>query len=164
MPRTKKAPTSPKPGSTATKGPNGTPKSSTPSVAPSLEERVAALERAVMTLAVHLPAALFDATADADRQTRRLLEDLESRFNVAGTLARLRLPEEAFDDAFEEWEALPKAAGAAWEHASRKLADRLVQMGLIGAAEERVPVPLVTIDADAVHRTRGLMPKGEASR
>ena len=37
MPRTKKTPSSLKPGSTATKGPNGTPKSSTPSVAPSLK-------------------------------------------------------------------------------------------------------------------------------
>lgn len=37
MPRTKRAPASPKPGSTATKGPNGTPKSSGPRVAPSLK-------------------------------------------------------------------------------------------------------------------------------
>ena len=40
MPRTKKAPTSPKPGSTATSRPEETPKGSGPSVAPAPVERV----------------------------------------------------------------------------------------------------------------------------
>ena len=44
MPRTKRAPASLKPASTATKGPSGSPKGSGPSVPPSLEERVSRLE------------------------------------------------------------------------------------------------------------------------
>lgn len=42
MPRTKKTPSSQSLAARATKGPNRTPKGSGPSVAPSLEERVAA--------------------------------------------------------------------------------------------------------------------------
>ena len=34
----------------------------------------------------------------------------------------------------------------------------------VAPIDERVAVPLVTIDADAIYRTRGLMPKGEAGR
>lgn len=113
-----------------------------------LEERVAALERAVMTLAVHLPAALFDVQGHADAKTKRILADLEDLFNVAGTLTRLRLPEEAYDVAFEEWESLPHAPKDRWNEANRRLGDRLVALGLVGE-EERIPVPVVTIDADA---------------
>jgi hypothetical protein len=95
-----------------------------------LEARLAGLERAVMTLAVHLPAALFDAQEHVNAQTKRLLGELESLFTVAGTLARLRLPEEAYDDAFEEWEALPRTTKAREKETRRRLGDRLIELGI----------------------------------
>lgn len=128
-PATKRAPASQSLAAHATKGPNGTPKGSGPSV-PSIEERVASLERAVMTLAVHLPAALFDVQGHADAKTKRILADREDLFNVAGTLTRLRLPEEAYDVAFEEWESLPRAPRARWAEGNRRLGDRLIALGI----------------------------------
>ena len=129
-----------------------------------LEERVAALERAVMTLAVHLPAALWEAQDVADAKTKSVLSELERLFSVAGTLARLRLPEEAYDDAFEEWESLPSETEARWTEANRRLGERYISLGLMGPDEVCIAVPVVTIDADAVHRTRGLRPTSEAGR
>ncbi len=95
-----------------------------------LEERVAAIERALMTLAVHLPAALFDVAEHADGTTKRHLGQLEDLLHVAGTLARLRVPEEAYDDAFEEWEALPRAPKDRKAEANRRLGDRLIALGI----------------------------------
>lgn len=157
--RTKKSPTSSSGKSTDVRPQVATPKGTAASVAPSLEERVAALERAVMTLAVHLPAALWEAQDVADAKTKSVLSELERLFSVAGTLARLQLPEEAYDDAFEEWERLPSETEARWTEANRRLGERYVSLGLMDAEEVRIAVPVVTIDADAVHRTRGLMPK-----
>lgn len=129
-----------------------------------LEARVAALERALSVVLVHLPAAFLDAQDVADLKTRKVLEDLEQRLAAGAALARVLLPEEAHDEAFDAWEALPKAAPLLWRAANEKLGERFVELGIVGADELRVTVPVVTIDADAVHRTRGLMPKGGAGR
>ena len=87
-----------------------------------LEARVTALEKALMTVLVHLPAAFFDAQAAADAKTKRVLSDLENRLAAGATLARVLLPEEAYDAAFEEtydaafeeWEGLPRAPKERW--------------------------------------------------
>lgn len=135
MPRTKKTPTSQSLAAQATKGPMETPKGSGPSVAPSLEERVASLEKALSVVLVHLPAAFFDAQAAADAKTRKVLGDLENRLAAGATLARVLLPEEAHDEALEEWEALPLAAHSRQAAASRMLAERLVGLCLASAEE-----------------------------
>lgn len=137
MPRTKKTPTSQSLAARATKGPKETPKGSGPSVAPSLEARVAALEKALSVVLVHLPAAFLDAQDAANAKTRKVLEDLENRLAAGATLARVLLPEEAHDEAFEAWEALPKAAPARWKAANERLGERFVELGIVGADEVR---------------------------
>lgn len=76
-----------------------------------LRSRVAALECALAAFAVHLPIAIFDARRFADRRTAPVLDELAGLLHVTGSLARLRLPEEAYDVAFAEWDALPAALG-----------------------------------------------------
>lgn len=114
MPRTKKTPSSLKPGSTATKGPNETPKGSGPSVAPSLEERVAALEKVVTRLAL----GIGDFISGQAEHARLLWE--ENRFFELTS----PLNEETREAAFEAWndehfaEADAKAAKRADEERS----------------------------------------------
>jgi len=136
QPRTKKTPTSPSLAADATSRPMETPKGSGPSLPPpALEARVAALEKALSVVLVHLPAAFFDAQAAADAKTKRVLSDLENRLAAGATLARVLLPEETHDEAREAWEALPVAAPARFKAANRMLAERLVGLGLASAEE-----------------------------
>ena len=67
-PATKKTPTSQSLAARATKGSKDTPKGSGPSVAPSLEERVAALEKVVTRLALSVADLLGDLSGDRRQQ------------------------------------------------------------------------------------------------
>lgn len=137
-PRTKKNPTSSTAKKTDAGLANETPKGSAPSLPPSdLEARVAALEKALMTVLVHLPAAFCEERTGADAKTERLLSRLEDRLAAGATLARLHLPESVYDDVFEEWEALPKGSKERWKDANGKLWERFVSLGLIPAEEAR---------------------------
>ena len=99
----------------------------TPPAVKALEARVAALERAVNILALHLPDAVFLAREEMDN----LLERFEQRLAAAGTLARIALPEAAYDEAFAEWEALPEDGKARQDVVQKRKTEHLLRIGVL---------------------------------
>lgn len=94
-PRTKKAPASLTLAGTATTRPKETPKGSGPSLPPSLEERVAALEMVVTRLSL----GVADLLGDLSNDLRRRWE--ENRFYELTQ----PLNESTREQAFEKWQA-----------------------------------------------------------
>lgn len=135
--RTKKSPTPTPAKVTGTELLMKTPKESGASLPPAdLDARVAALEKALMTVLVHLTAAFCFDEIGVDARTKRVLEELEHRVAAGAALARLKLPESVYDDASEEWDALPHDAKKLFQHANAKLLERFVSLGLMPAEKE----------------------------
>lgn len=127
MPRTKKSPTSTPARTTDAGTPMEARKGSGPSVAPDLEARVVALERAVSILALHLPDAIFLARVEMDA----FLEKLEQRLSAAGSLVRIALPEASHDEVFAEFEGLPCEADERRRHVRELEARHLRRIGVL---------------------------------
>ncbi|MCL4810810.1 MAG: hypothetical protein KJ062_23870 [Thermoanaerobaculia bacterium] len=129
-PRTKKSPTSPTAKQIDVEPKMEAPEGGSATILPpdDLRSRVAALECALATFAVHLPVALFDARRLADRRTAPVLDELVGLFHVTVSLARLRLPEEAYDVAFTEWDALPAVLEKRVAEVDRRLGKRFSRL------------------------------------
>ncbi len=96
---------------------------------PDLEARVAALEKALSIVLVHLPAAFWEAQGPSDPRTKRLLHELEDRLSAASDLARVLLPESSHDEALAEWGELPADARKRSELTRKRMFDHLTATG-----------------------------------